>query len=48
MEESTLRHEINVVWLSELEIGRRFRSADGACAGEPVVACTGAGCELRP
>ena len=48
LEESTLRHEIQVEWLAELEVGLRFRSADGACAGEPVAACTGAGCELRP
>jgi hypothetical protein len=48
MEESTLRHEIQVEWLAELEVGLRFRSADGACAGEPVAACTGGGCELRP
>ncbi len=46
-EAASLRHEIQVEWLSELEIGLRFRSADGACAGEPVAACTGAGCELR-
>ena len=48
LEESTLRHEIHVEWLAELEVGLRFRSADGACAGEPVAACTGGGCELRP
>ena len=47
-EESALRHELRLEWLSELEVGLRFRSADGACAGEPVAACTGSGCELRP
>lgn len=47
-EESGLRHEFHLEWLSNLEVGLRFRSADGACAGEPVAACTGAGCELRP
>lgn len=47
-EESAFRHEFEVEWLSELEIGLRFRSADGACTGEPVAACTGGGCELRP
>ena len=44
---STVRHEMDLEWLAELEIGLRFRSADGACTGEPVAACTGAGCELR-
>ena len=39
-EESALRHEFRLEWLSNLEVGLRFRSADGAC--------TGAGCELRP
>ena len=47
-EESAIRHEFEVEWLSELEIGLRFRSADGACIGEPVAVCTGGGCELRP
>ena len=47
MEAATLRHEIHLEWLSELEVGLQFRSADGACVGEPVAACTGAGCELR-
>ena len=47
-EESGLRHEFRLEWLSNLEVGLRFRSADGACTGEPVAACTGAGCELRP
>ena len=47
LEEATLRHEIQVEWLSELELGLQFRSADGACVGKPVAACTGAGCELR-
>lgn len=46
-EESALRHEFQLEWLSNLEVGLRFRSADGACTGEPVAACTGAGCELR-
>ncbi|MDE2793715.1 MAG: hypothetical protein OXL34_02755, partial [Gemmatimonadota bacterium] len=47
-EASALRHEIRLEWLSNLEVGLRFRSSDGACAGEPVAVCTGAGCELRP
>ena len=47
-EGSAVQHEIHVEWLSELELGLQFRSADGACTGEPVAACAGGGCELRP
>ena len=46
--ESAMRHEFRVEWLSELELGLRFRSADSACIGEPVAVCSGTGCELRP
>ena len=46
-EESGLRHEFRLEWLSNLEVGLRFRPADGACTGEPVAACTGGGCELQ-
>ena len=47
-EESAFRHEFEVEWLSGLEVGLRFRSANGACIGEPVAVCTGARCKLRP
>ena len=47
-EGSAVQHEIHVEWLSELELGLQFRSADAACTGEPVAACAGGGCELRP
>lgn len=47
-EESAMLHEFHVEWLSELELGLQFRSADTACIGEPVAVCSGGGCELRP
>ena len=47
-DESAMRHEFHVEWLSELELGLQFRSADNACTAEPVAVCTGSRCELRP
>ncbi len=42
-----IRHTITFEWLGHLEAGFRFRSASGACPGEPEIVCTGDGCELR-
>ena len=43
----TSHQQITFKWNPEEEFGLRFRSRDGACAGGPVLACTGAGCEMR-
>ncbi len=46
------RHTFEFAWPTDtsrgVEAGLRFRSDDGACAGEPMAVCTGAGCELIP
>ena len=38
---------LEIEWFESKTARLRFRSADGACEGEPTVACTSAGCELR-
>ena len=38
---------MEIEWFESKTARLRFRSADGACEGEPTVACTSAGCELR-
>ena len=47
-----IRHTIEFAWPAGTsggaEAGVRFRSDDGACAGEPMAVCTGFGCELIP
>ena len=40
-------HSMDIEWFESKTARLRFRSADGACKGEPTVACTSAGCELR-
>ena len=40
-------HSMDIEWFESKTARLRFRSADGACEGEPTVACTSAGCELR-
>ncbi|MYE10907.1 MAG: hypothetical protein F4X99_04430 [Gammaproteobacteria bacterium] len=47
-----IRHTIEFAWPAGTsggaEAGVRFRSDNGACAGEPMLVCTGFGCELIP
>ena len=48
--ESSLRGTediLQIEWNDSNTLRFGFRSSDGACAGEPTVACTPAGCELR-
>ena len=40
-------HSMDIEWFESKTARLRFRSANGACEGEPTVACTSAGCELR-
>ena len=40
-------HSMDIEWFESKTARLRFRSADGACEGEPTVTCTSAGCELR-
>ena len=49
---SMVRHKMDFAWpggrYPGLEAGVRFRSDDGACAGEPTAICTESDCELIP
>ena len=47
VEGATSHQQITIWWNPEEEFGLRFRSSDGACSNEPVLACTGAACEMR-
>ena len=40
-------HSMDIEWSESKTARLRFRSPDAACEGEPMVACTAAGCELR-
>ena len=44
---SVARHELAMEWPESATVTLRFRSADGACRGEPTVVCDLNGCELR-
>lgn len=44
---SAVRHTIELAWPESAEASLRFRSADGACRGEPVVVCDRSGCGIR-
>ena len=44
---SVTRHELAMEWPESATATLRFRSADGACRGEPTVVCDLKGCELR-
>ena len=37
---------LDIEWNDSTTVRFGFRSADGACAGDPTVACTSAGCEV--
>ena len=45
---SAVRHTMEIAWPESAAASLRFRSADGACHGEPVVVCHVSGCEIHP